>query len=336
MAGLSARTAILPPLKRRSLLALGVTAVLAPRAYGQAARSSVEDYDLAEAVGRGRTPAANSSALLEAIRANAGRRLRLPPLTIEFEGVALDADELGLGLEIVGQGATGYRGSVLKNVGAGDALTITNRSKQSYNGPIRLTGFAIHGHAASGSGIVAEQINGQCRFEFLWFDGHGKNSVVAKRCYGMEIRSCISNNPGANGFEFVDAANNIVLDHLHAFQAKGANIKIAGAQTSFAPVLNACDVSYSRGVGLWIDNAVGASVTGFYAEDCVGPSALIGRAARSFTISGGYNQNGQMVLDGAGLVEGVFSAGKGGIAAGPLVEVKNCTFATGALLKRGA
>jgi hypothetical protein len=321
-------------LKRRSLIAMTGAALVPACAYGQAARSDIENVDLGLAIGPAQSPGENSRKLAEAIRANAGKRLHLPATTVAFEGVAFDAAELGLGLEIVGHGANGYLGSVLKNLGAGDALTIQNRSRQSYNGPIRLTGFAIHGHPGSGDGIVAEEINGQFRLEFLWFDGHGKSSVVARRCYGMEIRSCISNNAGANGFEFIDAANNIVLDHLHAFKAMGANIKIDGAQTSLAPVLTACDVSYSRGVGLWIDNAVGATISGFYAEDCAGSSAFIGPRARAFTLTGGYNQNSQMVIQGDGVVEGISCTGPGGILARTGVEVKNCAFTGGAVLRR--
>jgi len=305
-----------------TLLATGCRA----QPYGQAARVAPEDVS----VTLSGSPVENSRQLQDVIDAGYGKRINLFG-EADFLGVTITPRPAAPGLQLIGRGAQGYRGSVLRNVGKGDALTIRNTSRQPYNGPLAIKDLGLHGTAGSGCGILAEEINGQFLLEGLWLDGHGGHNVSLRRCYGMEIRRCLSNNAGGDGFAIMEAGNNIVLDHVRSFAAKGANIRIGGTSPALAPVLIAPDVSYGR-LGLSIEHALGVSILGFYSEDT--PIAARFAPGVEFTAHGGLVQAGVIEALGTGSLSAMHFRGRGGLRAGPNVVANQCVYADGATLAR--
>ena len=137
--------------------------------------------------------------------------------------------------------------------------------------------------------------------------------------------------PGQDGIAIIDAGNNILMEHVRSFGSKGANIRIGGRSTAFAPVLIAPDVSDGQ-LGLVVENAIGVAVTGLYCE--ANPVAARFAANSQVVMQGGIVLNGRVEALGVGAITGVAFRGGGGLIASLATTVTGCTFSRGATMKR--
>ena len=206
-------------------------------------------------------------------------------------------------LSIIGEGfdATSLTGTVLKNIGTGDALTIINATQPvNYNHTKYLSNFALAGNASSRDGLVIDW--SIVKAENFWSIGHGRHGCNAIRSFTSEFVSSGFSNNQCNGFLANRALNQVKFDHC----IFNGNSKIAGfgglylsgaagIDRNFSVVCDTCDFTGNGTYGFVGQYTSGLTLIGCYAESNA-INIYIDGTSSGVSLTGGFYQDGDIQL----------------------------------------